>query len=90
MQHYLRPTLIEFYECEGLLIEGLTLKDSPFWTVHPVFCLNVTPKSLKIYGESLNDDGIDPDSSEDVLIEGCEIKTNDDAIAIKACPEFQM
>ncbi|MBA7548505.1 hypothetical protein ES705_40965 [subsurface metagenome] len=84
MQHYLRPTLIELYECEGVLIEGLTLRDSPFWTVHPVFSKNVTLRNLKIYGESLNDDGIDPDSSEDVLIEGCEIKTHDDAIAIKA------
>ncbi len=84
MPHYLRPTLIELYECEGVLIEGLTLKDSPFWTVHPVFSKNITLKNLKIYGESLNDDGIDPDSSEDVLIEGCEIKTHDDAIAIKA------
>jgi polygalacturonase len=84
MQHYLRPSLIELYECQGVLIEGLTLLDPPFWTVHPVFCTNVTLRNLKIYGETLNDDGIDPDSSEDVLIEGCEIKTHDDAIAIKA------
>ena len=84
MQHYLRPSLIEFYECEGVLIEDLTIRDSPFWTVHPVFCKNVSLRKLKIYGESLNDDGIDPDSSEDVLIEGCEIKTHDDAIAVKA------
>jgi polygalacturonase len=84
MQHYLRPTLIELYECERILIEDLTIRDSPFWTVHPVFSKNVSLRKLKIYGESLNDDGIDPDSSEDVLIEGCKIKTHDDAIAIKA------
>lgn len=83
-QHYLRPTLIEMYECEGVLIEDLTLHDSPMWTVHPVFSKNVTLRNLKIYGETLNDDGIDPDSSEDLLIEGCEIRTHDDAIAIKA------
>jgi polygalacturonase len=84
MPHYLRPALIELYECERVLVEDLTLRDSPFWTVHPVFSKNVTLRNLKIYGESLNDDGIDPDSSEDLLIEGCEIKTHDDAIAIKA------
>ncbi len=83
-QHYLRPVLIELYECEGVLIEDLTLRDSPMWTVHPVFSKNVTLRNLQIYGETLNDDGIDPDSSEDVLIEGCRIKTHDDAIAIKA------
>lgn len=84
MPHYLRPALIELYECERVLVEDLTLRDSPFWTVHPVFSKNVTLRNLKIYGESLNDDGIDPDSCEDLLIEGCEIKTHDDAIAIKA------
>jgi polygalacturonase len=83
-QHYLRPSLLELYECNNVLIEGLTLRDSPFWTVHPVFCKNVTIRNLRIYGETLNDDGIDPDSSEDMLIEGCEIRTHDDAIAIKA------
>ena len=82
--HLLRPTLIEFYECENILISGLTLKESPFWTVHPVFCKNVTIRDLKIYGGFLNDDGIDPDSNEDVLIEDCYIETEDDAISIKA------
>ena len=83
-QHYLRPSLIEMYECKDVLIEGLILQDSPFWTLHPVFCKNVILRNLKIYGETLNDDGIDPDSSEDLLIDSCEIKTHDDAIAIKA------
>jgi polygalacturonase len=82
--HLLRPPLIEFYECNNIIISDLTLKESPFWTVHPVFCKNVTIRNLKIFGGFLNDDGIDPDSSEDVLIEGCYIETEDDAISIKA------
>lgn len=83
-QHFLRPTMIEFYDSENILIEGLTLERSPFWTVHPVFCKNVTIRDLTIYGGFLNDDGIDPDSCEDVLIEENTIKTEDDAISIKA------
>lgn len=83
-QHYLRPSLIEFYECENLLIEGVSIMNSPFWTVHPIFCKNVILRNLNVYGDVLNDDGIDPDSCEDVLIEGCEIETRDDAISIKA------
>lgn len=83
-QHYLRPTLIEFYECENILIEGVTIKDSPFWTVHPVFSKNIVMRNLEVYGETLNDDGIDPDSCEDVLIENCTIRTHDDAISVKA------
>ncbi|MEO1051874.1 MAG: glycoside hydrolase family 28 protein [Bacteroidota bacterium] len=83
-QHYLRPTLIELYECKNILIEGVTLRDSPFWTLHPVFSKNITIRNIKVYGEVLNDDGIDPDSCEDVLIEGCTVQTHDDAISIKA------
>jgi polygalacturonase len=83
-QHYLRPTLIEFYECEKILIQGLTIKDSPFWTLHPVFSRNIIIRDLIVEGKTLNDDGIDPDSCEDVLIENCTIRTHDDAISIKA------
>ncbi|MEM9983980.1 MAG: glycosyl hydrolase family 28 protein [Bacteroidota bacterium] len=82
--HYLRPTLLELYQCRNLLIEGLTFQQSPFWTVHPVFCQNLTLRNLTIHGSTLNDDGIDLDSCEDALVEGCTIETRDDAIAIKA------
>jgi polygalacturonase len=82
--HYLRPPLIQFYECENILFEGLTIMGSPFWTVHPVFCRNITGRNLTIKSDTLNDDGFDPDSCEDVLIEGCIIATHDDAISIKA------
>ena len=84
LQHYLRPTLIELYECENILLEDFSIKESPFWTVHPVFSKNVTIRNLNVSGGVLNDDGVDPDSCEDVLIEGCEIQTLDDAISIKA------
>ncbi|MEO0731923.1 MAG: glycosyl hydrolase family 28 protein [Bacteroidota bacterium] len=82
--HYLRPTLIELYECRNILIEGVTLRGSCFWTTHPVFSQNVTIRNLRVYGGYLNDDGIDPDSCTDVLIEGCYVETEDDAISIKA------
>ncbi len=81
---WLRPSLIELYECEGVLIEGVRLVESPFWTLHPVFSKNITLRDLTITGGFWNDDGIDPDSCEDVLITGCNIKTDDDAISIKA------
>lgn len=82
--HFLRPTLIELYECRNILIEEVTLRNSPFWTVHPVFSKNITIRGLQIFGGYLNDDGIDPDSCEDVLIEDCYVSTEDDAISIKA------
>lgn len=80
----LRPTLIEFYECRDILLDGFTARQSPFWTIHPVFSKNVTIRNLTIDHGTTNDDGIDPDSCEDVLIEGCKINTDDDPISIKA------
>jgi len=82
--HYLRPTFIEPFECENILIEGITIKNSPFWTVHPVFSKNIICRNLTIRKGVTNDDGIDPDSSEDVLIDNCDIETHDDNISIKA------
>jgi polygalacturonase len=82
--YWLRPSLVAFYECENILVEGLTLQESPFWTLHPVFSKNITCRKLTITGGFLNDDGIDPDSCEDVLIEDCDIHTDDDAISVKA------
>ncbi len=80
----LRPTLLEFYDCEGILLEGFTAQQSPFWTIHPVFSKNITIRNLTIHHGTTNDDGIDPDSCEDVLIENCDINTDDDPISIKA------
>jgi len=80
----LRPTLLEFYGCEGVLLEGFTAQQSPFWTIHPVFSKNITIRNLTIHHGTTNDDGIDADSCEDVLIENCDINTDDDPISIKA------
>lgn len=82
--HWLRPSLFEIHDCENVLLEGVTFKDSPFWTIHPVFSKNIIIRNLTVLGSVLNDDGVDPDSCEKVLIEGCTIKTRDDAISLKA------
>ena len=82
--HYLRPTGIEFVECDNVLFEDFTIRNTPFWNIHPVFCKNVIARRLNIQKGTTNDDGFDPDSCTDVLIEDCTIDTNDDAIAIKA------
>jgi polygalacturonase len=82
--HHLRPTFCEFYDCRNVLIEGVTLKRSPFWTVHPVFCTNVTISGIRVLPGTTNDDGCDPDSCRDVLIEDCVFETSDDNISIKA------
>lgn len=80
----LRPQLVNFVRCENVIIEGVSLLNSPFWVIHPMFCKNLTVRNAYIYNEGPNGDGCDPESCEDVLIEGCTFHTGDDCIALKS------
>lgn len=82
--HWLRPQFIQPYKCRNVLIEGVKLIDSPMWEVHPVLCENVTVRNLHIATHGPNNDGCDPESCRDVLIDGCFFDTGDDCIAIKS------
>ena len=79
-----RPSFIEPYACQNVLIEGVRLRGAPFWQVHPVLCLNVTIRDLDIYGHGPNNDGCDPESCRDLVIERVTFDTGDDCIAIKS------
>lgn len=80
----LRPSCIQFMGCSRILVEGITVKNSPFWTIHPVYCDNVIVRGVTIDSHYPNNDGCDPESTSNVLIEDCTFHTGDDAIAIKA------
>ncbi|MFZ0561330.1 MAG: glycoside hydrolase family 28 protein [Terriglobales bacterium] len=82
--HYLRPQFIQPYRCKNVLIEDVTLFNSPMWQVHPVLCTNVTVRGLNISSYGPNTDGCDPESCTDVLIENCFFNTGDDCVAIKS------
>jgi unsaturated rhamnogalacturonyl hydrolase len=82
--HYLRPPLIQPYRCKNVLIEDVTLLRSPFWVVNPVLCQNVTVRGVTIFSHGPNNDGVDPESCRDVLIENTKFDTGDDCIAIKS------
>jgi len=82
--HYLRPNFIQPYRCRNVLIEGVTIKRSPMWEVHPVFCTNVIVRGLTVVTHGPNNDGCDPESCRNVLIENCLFDTGDDCIAIKS------
>lgn len=80
----LRPCAIEFNSCSKVLVEGVTLKNSPFWCIHPLYSEDVTVRNVTIDSHFPNNDGCDPESSRRVLIENCTFRTGDDAVAIKA------
>lgn len=80
----LRPVFIQPYKCKNILIEGIKIRNSPMWEINPVLCENITVKDLDINTHWHNNDGCNPESSKDVLIEDCVFDTGDDCIAIKS------
>lgn len=81
---YFRPSFIEPYRCRNVLIEGVRIRRSPMWEVHPLFCTNVIVRGLDIQSHGPNNDGCDPECCRDVLIENTVFDTGDDCIAIKS------
>ncbi len=82
--NFLRPNFIQPYRCKNILIEGVTIVRSPMWEIHPVLSSNITVRGVKIDSHGPNNDGCDPESSRDILIEDCVFDTGDDCIAIKS------
>lgn len=80
----LRPQLINLYRCHTVLIEGVSLRNSPFWVIHPLFCESLIVRNVNILCHGPNGDGCDPESCKNVLIENCVFDTGDDCIAIKS------
>lgn len=81
---YLRPSFVEFLRCRNVLIEGVTVVRSPMWLLHPTLCTNVTVRGVTANSHGPNNDGCNPESCTDVLIEGCTFDTGDDCIALKS------
>ena len=82
--HYLPPSFVQPYRCSNVLIEGIRVVNSPFWELHPVLCSNVTVRDVHIDSLGVNNDGCDPESCTDVLIDNCTFNTGDDCISPKA------
>ncbi|XP_031109107.1 probable polygalacturonase [Ipomoea triloba] len=83
---YTRGHLVELVNSHNILISNLTFLNSPFWTVHPIYCSNVVIRDMTILAplNAPNTDGIDPDSSTNVCIEDCYIESGDDLVAVKS------
>ncbi|GAB4848242.1 hypothetical protein Ancab_002909 [Ancistrocladus abbreviatus] len=81
-----RGHLVELMNSNNILISNLTFRNSPFWTIHPVYCSHVFVKNMTILAplNAPNTDGVDPDSSTHVCIEDCYIESGDDLVAVKS------
>lgn len=84
-QNGLRPAFVEFVNCNRVLVSGVTLSNGPMWTIHPLYSQNVIVRNVDIQtvaGPAT--DGVDIDSSKNVLVENSVFDTGDDAIALKS------
>ncbi|MEI7422191.1 MAG: glycoside hydrolase family 28 protein [Prolixibacteraceae bacterium] len=89
-RRFFRPPLIQLIRCKNVKIEGITLVNSPFWTVNPEFSENVTIDKITINNPpSPNTDGINPESCRYVHISNCHISVGDDCITLKSGRDLQ-
>lgn len=81
-----RPAFIQPIQCRNVLIEGVTIRNSPSWTLHPVWCEDLLIRGVSIHNppEAHNTDGIDLDGCRNAVIEHCHVDTGDDGICLKA------
>ncbi len=82
--HYLRPKFLQPYRSKNILIDGVTIINSPMWVIHPVLSENITISNVTVRTHGPNNDGCNPESSKNVLIKDCLFDTGDDCIAIKS------
>ncbi|MHC4213904.1 MAG: glycoside hydrolase family 28 protein, partial [Planctomycetota bacterium] len=80
----IRPNFVVTINCKNVLMEGFTITNGPMWTIQPIYSENVIIRNVRFKTYGPNGDGIDPDSSRNMLIENCLFDTDDDAIAIKS------
>ena len=81
---YLRPNFIEFFECNTVLVKDITVINAPFWILHPIKTNNMIIDGVTVNSHGPNNDGCDPEYSQNIIIRNCTFNTGDDCIAIKA------
>lgn len=80
----IRPSFVALIECKNVLLEGFTIGGGPNWTLHPVYCENVIIRRVNVDTDGPNNDGLDPDSCRNVLVEYCTFSTGDDCVVLKS------
>lgn len=82
--HYLRPNFVQLIRCSRVMLQGITLKNSPMWQLNPVLCQGLTIDGVTLSSHGANNDGCDPESCRGVHIVNCRFDTGDDCISLKS------
>ena len=80
----LRPQFLHFNRCRNVRIEGVRIRESPFWCIHTYACDGVVVRGVDVCAHIHNSDGIDLEMTKNALVEGCTFCQGDDAICVKA------
>lgn len=83
-RHLLRPHLIQLFDCRNVTLSDFFITNSPFWCLHLLKCENVICRALRYDAKLVNNDGIDPEMTRNLLIEDIQFNNGDDNVAIKA------
>ncbi|MBS1563831.1 MAG: right-handed parallel beta-helix repeat-containing protein, partial [Bacteroidetes bacterium] len=83
---YLRPYMFTFVGCDNVLLDGVTLRNSPKFVFCPSSCTNLTLRSVNVYNDwwAQNGDGIDISACKNVVIYKCTVNAGDDGICMKS------
>ena len=84
-RHYFRPYFICPVGCTNVFVEGVTLRHGPMWNIVPIYCDRVVIRGVTVDSRGVgNGDGINIESSRNVLVEYCSVATGDDCYSLKA------
>lgn len=86
--HYLRPSMLQIVDAKRVLLEGYTIKNSPFWINHLVYTDHAIVRGLTVDSMFPNNDGIDVDSSRYVVVENNTFRTGDDSVVVKSGRDY--
>ncbi len=80
----IRPSFVGLVNCKNVLLEGFKIGSGPCWTIHPIYCENIIIRRVTVDTHGPNNDGMDPDSCRNILVEYCTFKTGDDCMVLKS------
>ena len=86
IRDWLRPVLLNIVRCNKVLVEGITLRNSPSWCIHPLSCEHITFNKVTVSNPwyAQNGDALDMESCKNALIINNSFDAGDDAICLKS------
>lgn len=86
VRHWLRPVFVSIRKCENVWIDGVTFRNSPCWTIHPLLCENVLITDVRVFNPEYfqNSDALDLESCNKALVAECLMSVGDDGLCIKS------